>query len=237
MFVYNRSMATDPIRFDVKEILGQVDAIEKQLIPRAARLAANRAVFDATVALKKEAQNKFNKVNTYTLGSFQYQKPEQIDKKTLRASVFISSEKRQTNRSSDYLAPQIYGGPAFRTRFQRGLQNAATYIGKDNTPILKRSEVMAPATKITPSTYSVIMNQMRGISKPRNNRYFYMGEKSVRNSGYKKGIYKRQNKKLKLMLVQINTPTFRPKIFDFFQVAEDTVRESFNRNLLKEIGR
>ena len=96
---------------------------------------------------------------------------------------------------------------------------------------------MAPATKITPSTYSVIMNQMRGISKPRNNRYFYMGEKSVRNSGYKKGIYKRQNKKLKLMLVQINTPTFRPKIFDFFEVAEDTVRESFNRNLLKEIGR
>ena len=52
-------MARDPIRFDVKEILGQVDAIEKQLIPRAARLAANRAVFDATVALKKEAQNKY----------------------------------------------------------------------------------------------------------------------------------------------------------------------------------
>jgi len=62
-------------------------------------------------------------------------------------------------------------------------------------------------------------------------------EKSTRNSGYRKGIYKRQNKKLKLMLVQINTPTFRPKIFDFFKVAEDTVRESFNRNLLKEIGR
>ena len=59
-------MARDPIRFDVKEILGQVDAIEKQLIPRAARLAANRAVFDATVAFKKEALNNFNKVNTYT---------------------------------------------------------------------------------------------------------------------------------------------------------------------------
>jgi len=230
-------MARPPIKFDVKQILGRVDAIEKQLIPRAARLAANRAVFDATVALKEEAQNKFDKVNSYTRGAFQYQKPEMINNKTLRASVFISSVKRQSNRTSDYLAPQIYGGKAFRTPFSRGLENAATYIGRDNTPILKRGEIMAPARKITPSTYSVIMGQMRGTSKPKNNRYFYMGEKSVRNSGYRKGIYKRQNKKLKLMLVQINTPTFRPKIFDFFKVAENTVRESFNRNLLKEIGR
>ena len=68
-------MARDPIRFDVKEILGNVDAIEKQLIPRAAYLAANRAVFDATVALKKEAQNKFDKVNSYTLGAIRYNKP------------------------------------------------------------------------------------------------------------------------------------------------------------------
>ena len=51
-------MATQTIRFDVKQILGKVDAIEKQLIPRAARLAANRAAFDATVALKEEAQRE-----------------------------------------------------------------------------------------------------------------------------------------------------------------------------------
>jgi len=31
-------------------------------------------------------------------------------------------------------------------------------------------------------------------------------------------------------------PSFTGK-FNFFKVAEDTVRESFNRNLLKEIGR
>jgi len=232
-------MARPPIKFDVKQILGRVDAIEKQLIPRAARLAANRAVFDATVALKEEAQREgvFKKVNLYTLRAFQYQKPERINSKTLRASVFISPERRQSNRTSDYLAPQIYGGKAFRTPFSRGLENAATYIGRDNTPILKRNEIMAPVGKISAHTYSVIMDQMRGKSRPPNNRYFYMGEKSTRNSGYRKGIYKRQNKKLKLMLVQINTPTFRPKIFDFFEVAENTVRESFNRNLLKEIGR
>ena len=95
---------------------------------------------------------------------------------------------------------------------------------------------MVPLTKMRGSTYSVILGQLRGKSKPKNKRYFYMGEKSVRKSGYKKGIYLRQNKKLTLVMKQIPIPVFSPK-FDFFKVAEDTVRESFNRNLLKEIGR
>lgn len=229
-------MARPPIKFNVKQILGRVDAIEKQLIPRAARLAANRAVFDATVALKEEATNKFDSAVPYTLRSFRYNKPEQINNKTLRASVFISQDRSKGNAPSDYLAPQIYGGSAFRTRFQRGLENAATYIGKDNTPILKKTELMVPVIKMRASTYSVIMGQMRGKSKPKDNRYFYMGDKSVRNSGYKKGIYKRKNKKLTFVMKQINMPSFTGD-FNFFKVAEDTVRESFNRNLLKEIGR
>ena len=52
-------MAIQNIRFDVKNILREVDSLEKQLIPRAARLAANRAVFDATVALKENARPGF----------------------------------------------------------------------------------------------------------------------------------------------------------------------------------
>ena len=229
-------MATQTIRFDVKQILGRVDAIEKQLIPRAARLAANRAVFDATVALKEEAQNKFMQTVPYTLRSFKYDKPEQINNKTLRASVFISQKRDRGNAASDYLAPQIYGGSAFRTRFQRGLENAETYIGRDSTPILRKDELMVPVTKMRASTYSVIMGQLRGTSKPKDKRYFYMGEKSVRKSGYKRGIYLRKNKKLTFVLKQIDMPSFTSK-FNFFKVAEDTVRESFNRNLLKEIGR
>ena len=95
---------------------------------------------------------------------------------------------------------------------------------------------MVPVTKMRASTYSVIMGQLRGTSKPKDKRYFYMGEKSVRKSGYKKGIYLRKNKKLTFVLKQIGMPSFTGK-FNFFKVAEDTVRESFNRNLLKEIGR
>ena len=63
-----------------------------------------------------------------------------------------------------------------------------------------------------------------------------MGENSVRKSGYKKGIYLRQNKKLTFVMKQIDMPSYTVK-FNFFKVAEDTIIESFNRNLLKEIGR
>jgi len=235
-------MATETIRFDVKQILGRVDAIEKQLIPRAARLAANRAAFDATVALKQEAQNKFMQTVPYTLRSFKYDKPEQINNKTLRASVFISQKRDRGNAASDYLAPQIYGGSAFRTRFQRGLENAETYLGKDSTPILRKDKLMIPVGKMRASTYSVIMKQMRGESKPKNNRYFYIGDKiqraAARNGKQvpKKGIYLRKDGKIHLRMTEISMPSFTGK-FNFFKVAEDTVRESFNRNLLKEIGR
>ena len=230
-------MATESIRFDVQKIVGQVDAIEKQLIPRAARLAANRAVFDATVALKKEAGDKFNSVVPYTLRSFRYNKPEQIDNKTLRASVFISQDRSKGgNAASDYLAPHIYGGMAFKTRFQRGLQSAETYIGINSKPILSGDKIMVPVGKVKPNTYKKALSHLRGTKRPKDNRYFYMGEDSVKNSGYKKGIYLRKNKKISLVMVEKPIPAFTPK-FDFFKVAENTVRESFNRNLLKEIGR
>lgn len=230
-------MATESIRFDVQKIVGQVDAIEKQLIPRAARLAANRAVFDATVALKKEAGDKFNSVVPYTLRSFRYNKPEQIDSKTLRASVFISQDRSKGgNAASDYLAPHIYGGMAFKTRFQRGLQSAETYIGRNSKPILSEDKIMIPVGKMKPNTYKKALSHLRGTKRPKDNRYFYMGEDSVKNSGYKKGIYLRKNKKISLVMVEKPIPAFTPK-FDFFKVAENTVRESFNRNLLKEIGR
>ena len=39
-----------------------------------------------------------------------------------------------------------------------------------------------------------------------------------------------------LVMVEKPIPAYSPK-FDFFKVAENTVRESFNKNLLKEIGR
>ena len=228
-------MAKKVLQFDEKALLGELTHIERVLLPRASYLSLNRAVFDARVRLQQEAKNRFKNVSRLTNSSFLYEKPKQIGN-SLEASVFIRPYIPKGNAPAKYLAPQIYGGKAYRTRFQRALEQSQTYIGRDSEPILSSDKIMSPIVKISPRTYSTITGQMRGTSKPKNKRYFYMGEKSVRKSGYKKGIYLRQNKKLTFIMKQIDMPSYTGK-FNFFKVAEDTVRESFNRNLLKEIGR
>ena len=85
--------------------------------------------------------------------------------------------------------------------------------------------------------YSAIAGQMRGSSKPKNNRYFYVGDNiSQKSPGLKKGIYLRKNKKISLVMVQNPTPSFVPK-FNFFNYTEDEVTKSFEKNILKEMNK
>jgi len=233
--VYNKSMAEKVLQFDEKVLLGELNNLEKVLLPRASYISLNKAVFDARIRLQDEAKNRFKRVSGFTLSQFKYEKP--VSKgKTLEASVFITPRIKKGNAPSKYLAPQIYGGMAYRTRFQRALEKSETYIGRDSKPILDPDKIMSPVVKISPSRYSTITQQMRGISKPKDKRYFYMGDKSVRKSGYKKGIYMRQNKKLKFILKEIDTPSYVSK-FKYFDYAKDEVTRSFKKNLLEQLKR
>tara|TARA_R100000388_G_scaffold22202_1_gene16927 strand:- start:395 stop:1084 length:690 start_codon:yes stop_codon:yes gene_type:complete len=228
-------MAEKVLQFDEKALLGELNNLEKVLLPRASYISLNKAVFDARIRLQNEAKNRFKNVSRLTNSSFLYEKPKQMGN-ILEASVFIRSRIPKGNAPSKYLAPQIYGGMAYRTRFQRALERSQTYIGRDSEPILSADKIMSPATKLTPRTYSVIAGQMRGISKPKDKRYFYMGDKSVKKSGYKKGIYMRQNKKLKFILKEIDTPSYSGK-FKFFDYAKDEIGKSFKKNLLEQLKR
>jgi len=233
--VYNKGMAEKVLQFDEKVLLGELNNLEKVLLPRASYISLNKAVFDARIRLQDEAKNRFKRVSGFTLSQFKYEKP--VSKgKTLEASVFIPPRVAKGHAPSKYLAPQIYGGMAYRTRFQRALEQSQRYIGRDSKPILGADKIMSPVVKISPRRYSTITGQMRGTSKPKDKRYFYMGDKSVRKSGYKKGIYMRQNKKLKFILKEIDTPSFSGK-FKFFDYAKDEIKRSFKKNLLEQLKR
>ena len=90
--------------------------------------------------------------------------------------------------------------------------------------------------------WSTIADQMRGKSKPANNRYFYIGDEIQRaaatngNPIPKKGIYLRKNKKISLVMIQNPTPSFAPK-YNFFNYADDEVTKSFEKNILKEMNK
>ena len=226
-------MAIQSRQLELPELLGELNELEKTILPRVAQISLNRAVFDGRERLRQEAKQRFMKVSNFTLNQFLYEKPQQVGK-NLEASVFIRPRIPNGNAPSKYLAPHIYGGSAYRTRFQRLLESADTYIGRNSTPILTKDEIMTPVLSNTlvrkskfggmsRGQYSAIANQMRGNSKPPNNRYFYVGDNiSQKSPGLKKGIYLRKNKKISLVMVQNPTPSFVAK-FNFFNYTEDEV--------------
>ena len=240
-------MAIQSRELKLPELLGELNELEKTILPRVAQISLNRAVFDGRERLRQEAKQRFMKVSSFTLNQFLYEKPQQVGK-NLEASVFIRPRIPNGNAPSKYLAPHIYGGSAYRTRFQRLLESADTYIGRNSTPILTKDEIMTPVLSnplvrkskfggMSRGQYSAIAGQMRGSSKPKNNRYFYVGDNiSQKSPGLKKGIYLRKNKKISLVMIQNPTPSFVPK-FNFFNYTEDEVTKSFEKNILKEMNK
>ena len=243
-------MAIKSKQLKLPELLGELNELEKTILPRVAQISLNRAVFDGRERLRQEAKTgagRFNKISNFTLSQFRYDKPQQVGK-NLEASVFIVPRINNGNAPSKYLAPHIYGGSAYRTRFQRLLESADTYIGRNSTPILTKKEIMTPVLSnplvkkskfggMSRGQWSTIANQMRGGSKPKNNRYFYVGDNiSQQSPGLKKGIYLRKNKKISLVMVQNPTPSFTSK-FKFFEYTNDEVTKSFEKNILKEMNK
>ena len=116
------------IQFDVKELLGEIDELEKVLIPQAAYQALNRAVFRTSrEILPDSAKSIFTRTVPFTLRSFLYDKP--VGKyDTIESRVYIRDDAPKGNAPADYLKPQITGGPVYRTRFQRRLERKG-FIG------------------------------------------------------------------------------------------------------------
>ena len=111
------------------------------------------------------------------------------------------------------------------------------------TPVLKNSLVRkSKFGGMSRGQWSTIADQMRGKSKPANNRYFYIGDEIQRaaatngNPIPKKGIYLRKNKKISLVMVQNPTPSFTAK-FKFFEYLDNEVPRSFEKNVLKEMNK
>ena len=55
-------MAEKVLQFDEKVLLGELNNLEKVLLPRASYISLNKAVFDARLRLQDEARNRFKRV-------------------------------------------------------------------------------------------------------------------------------------------------------------------------------
>ena len=112
-------MAVQSVEFDLDHMIGKIDRLQYLEVPYAASVAVNRVAVLAKDAIRAEMPRAFDRPVPFTLNSL-YMKAS--SKTNLEAEVGLRDFAPKGNPASKYLAPQIYGGPAYATRFQKSLR-------------------------------------------------------------------------------------------------------------------
>jgi len=253
-------MINPTITFDPKEILGKLSNLGQVQLPSAAATALNLTVYAMRESIQQAALVTFNEVVPFTLASFLYQKGSPAN---LEAVVYIRPDAPKGNAPSSYLAPHIYGGLAYRTRFAKALgrERDPSPLGGGG-PILAPNRVMAPTQspqgvrftnkgRMSPGQYEQILAYLTNTDSTRTRkekfgrdktkaggmRYFYMNQAMVderRNlRSSKPGVFMAKGRRLMRVMTEINTPSFGAK-FKFFDIGIATANSEFPRILRQQ---
>jgi hypothetical protein len=105
----------------------------------------NTALFETKGRLQEEARRVFDKPVPFTVNSFLYDKAERKGE-DLEARVFIRNDAPGGTAPSRYLNSHIRGGSAYRSRFNRALDNiATTSIDGRTVQATQRGTLMRPS--------------------------------------------------------------------------------------------
>lgn len=248
------------IEFDAETIIGKLTELKRVQIPMAASIALNQTAFKIREELQDEARNKFKDPVPFTINAFLYKK---ATPQNLEAVVFIRDDAPKGNAPADYLAPHIYGGIGYRTRFQKSMSRtpdpAPSALGG---PILAPNRILVPTQsprgttfnsrgRMSAGQYTQINTYIQNTDSTRTAttgrraaraagmRYFYMNQAMVderRNLRNRKpGIFMVRGGRSPLMRVMSETglPTFNAK-FRFFELGTQTASTYFPQFLSKQ---
>jgi len=248
------------IEFNPEKIVGKLSELGRVQLPIAASIALNQTAFKIREEMQEEARTVFRDPVPFTINAFKYRKATPDN---LQASVYIRDDAPKGNPPASYLAPHIYGGPAYRTRFQKGLSRV-----QDPSPLgmgasmLPPNRLMVPTQSpngvrftsrghMSPGQYEQILSYIQRTDSTRTAntrgrtsrksgfRYFYMNQAMVderRNLRNRKpGIFMVRGGRLPLMRVMSETglPTFNSK-FRFFELGTQTASTYFPQFLSKQ---
>jgi len=239
------------ITFDVNPMVRRLDAIKAVQVPFAASLALNRVARDARKELREQMKAKFRNPVPFTLNSV-YVKSS--TKSNLAAEVGLKEFATKGNPASKYLLPQITGGPAYATRFQKALRIKGILAPNEYAIPTQSDELrFNQYGNIRPSQYTEILYSLQAFrdssafvyaknAKKRNAKNKYIARTTAAyNSGkgpqrFYPGIYTTkksaiENKESALFWIT-RTPQFQGK-FPFTGIAGDYVRKNWD----KEFGR
>jgi hypothetical protein len=149
------------VEFDIDPMVKRLDAIRAVQVPFATSLAINNAAKRAQADLKFEMRRVFDRPVPFTQNSIYIKYSKKDD---LYARIGLKEFDGKGNAAADYLLPQIQGGPAYATRFQKSLRQKG---------ILAPNEYARPTQSdylrfnqygnVTPGQYTQILYGLRAF--------------------------------------------------------------------------
>lgn len=237
------------VTFDVNPMIKRLDALKAVQVPFATSLALNRIARDARVELREQMKAKFRNPVPFTLNSVYVKSSSKTD---LYAEVGLKEFATKGNPASKYLLPQITGGPAYATRFQKSLRIKGI-LAPNEYAIPTQSDYLKlnQYGNVRPSQYTQILYSLQAFrdssafvyrkNAKKKNAYRYLARTTAayNSSGprnFYPGIYYDDDRafddKESALFWITRTPRFQGK-FPFTGIAGDYVRKNWD----KEFGR
>ena len=239
----------EAVVFDLNAVMNKLDRVKQIQMPFAASLALNRIAVDMRDQLRETMKTTFQNPVPFTLNSL-YIKAS--TKKNLEIEVGLKEFAPKGNPASKYLLPQIKGGPAYDTRFQKSLRykqllQPGMYAIPTQSDYIRRNQY----GNMMPSQYTEILYSLRAFrdasafsfnrhanKKKNTTEYFAVTTTRRTKRGYLyPGIY-RQNvdpgyeNDRAIFWFQRRAPQFQPR-FPLTQIGRDFA----NQNWAQQFGR
>jgi hypothetical protein len=228
-------------------VVGQLRSIPERVIPYAANGALNIVAKRARDDIKAEMPRVFDRPNAYTLNSLRI---FESTRETLTARISVKTDAPNNGTlPEDYLLPNVFGGGRKEKRFERNLRYAgilangwravpATGVKLDAFGNLPRGEIQRILTAVRASFDPAQnrSNSARSRRNARNAQYFVGGldrvsivggEAKVTRSTVAPGIYRRDGRGIKPVLIFVKKqPEYRARL-PFAEIAERRAEADF----------
>lgn len=241
------------VKFDANPMVKRLDALKAVQVPFAASLAINRLAKGAKKAQQQGMRDEFSNPVPFTLNSIYI---KSSTKQNLYAEVGLREFAVKGNPASKYLLPQIQGGPAYATRFQKALR-AKGILAPNEFAIPTQSDYLKLNRygNVRPSQYTEILYGLRAFRdssafvyrkearRKKSVEYVARTTASYNNDDRRRfypGIYINKQKAIEqkesaLFWIQGRAPMFQGK-YDFTGIGASYVRQNWNKEFGRALG-
>jgi hypothetical protein len=236
----------------ISDVIAEVRDVPARQIPYATSIALTRVARLGQAAVVQAMPRVLDRPVAYTLNATRVV-PATV--KTLAAQVAVKDETTNNgNLPEDYLFPEVFGGPRKEKRFERSLRFAGILkagqrvVPGQDAPLdsfgnIKPGELqrILTATRSASDPYQRRTNSKRSQRNAKNAPYFVAGldsvsirggEQVIRRGRIQPGIYRREGRSIKPVLIFVSkAPEYRRRL-DFAGLVDEVAQTQFRPEFL-----